>query len=61
MECLKKRSFHAAFKLKVVGFAEKSSNRGAGRKFRVDEKKSSGVEEAESGATSSTATAVRWR
>ena len=35
----KKRSFDSAFKLKVVEFAEKNSNRGAGRKFGVDEKR----------------------
>ena len=38
MECLpsqKKRSFDAAFKLE---FAGKNSNRGAGRKFSVEEK-----------------------
>ena len=35
----KKRSFDAAFKLKVVAFAEKSTNRGAAKKFFVDEKK----------------------
>ncbi len=35
----KKRSFDAAFKLKVVGFAENNSNRGAGRKFSVDERR----------------------
>jgi len=34
----KKRSFEAAFKLEVVQYAEKSSNREAGRKFNVDEK-----------------------
>ena len=34
----KKRSFDSAFKLKVVEFAEKNSNRGAGRQFGVDEK-----------------------
>ena len=35
----KKRSFNSAFKLKVVEFAEKNSNRGAGRHFGVDEKR----------------------
>ena len=35
----KKRSFDSAFKLKVLEFAEKNSNRGAGRKFGVDEKR----------------------
>ena len=34
----KKRSFDAAFKLKVVDCAEKSTNRGAAAKFFVDEK-----------------------
>ena len=34
-----KKSFDSAFKLKVVEFAEKNSNRGAGRKFGVDEKR----------------------
>lgn len=34
-----KRSYDAAFKLKVVAYAEQSSNRGAGRKFNVDEKR----------------------
>jgi len=35
----KKRSYDAAFKLKVVEYAEKSTNRGTGRKFNVDEKR----------------------
>ena len=35
----RKRSFDAAFKLQVVAFAEKSSNRGAVRQFKVDEKR----------------------
>ena len=35
----KKRGFNSAFKLKVVGFAEKNSNRGAGRQFGVDDKR----------------------
>ena len=35
---LKKRSFDAAFKLRVLEYAEKSSNREAGRKYKVDEK-----------------------
>ena len=35
----KKRSFEASFKLKVIEFAETSTNRGAGRKFSVDEKR----------------------
>ena len=35
----KKRSFDSAFKLKVVEFAEKYSNRGAGRQLGVDEKR----------------------
>ena len=34
----KKRSFEAAFKVEVVQYAEKSSNREAGRKFLIDEK-----------------------
>ena len=34
----KKRSFDAAFKLRVVEYAEQNTNRGAGRKFGVDEK-----------------------
>ena len=34
----KKRSFDAAFKLRVVEYAEQDTNRGAGRKFAVDEK-----------------------
>ena len=33
----KKRSYDSAFKLKVFEFAEKNSNRGAGRKFGVDD------------------------
>ena len=35
----KKRSFTASFKLKVVEYAEKNSNRGAARKFSVDDKR----------------------
>ena len=35
----KKRSYEIAFKLKVVEFAEKESNRSAGRKFQVDERR----------------------
>ena len=35
----KKRSFDSAFKLKVVEFAEKYSNRGAGRQLGVDKKR----------------------
>ena len=35
----KKRSFDPAFELKVVEFAEKNSNRGAGTHFGVDEKR----------------------
>ena len=35
----KKRSFDAAFKLRVVEYAEQDTNRGAGRKFGVDEKR----------------------
>lgn len=35
----KKRSFDASFKIKVAEFAEKSSNRGAARKFEIDEKR----------------------
>ena len=34
----KKRNFDAAFKLKVVEYAENHSNTKAGRKFAVDEK-----------------------
>ena len=34
----KKISFDAAFKLRVVEYAEQDTNRGAGRKFGVDEK-----------------------
>ena len=34
----KKRSFDAAFTLRVVEYAEQDTNRGAGRKFGVDEK-----------------------
>ena len=34
----KKRSFDAAFKLRVVEYAEQDTNRSAGRKFGVDEK-----------------------
>ena len=34
----KKRTFEAAFKLKVTEYAENNSNRGAGKKFDVDEK-----------------------
>jgi len=34
----KKRSFDSAFKLKVLEYAEKTSNREAGRKYKVDEK-----------------------
>ena len=33
----KKRSFDAAFNLRVVEYAEQDTNRGAGRKFGVDE------------------------
>ena len=33
----KKRSYDAAFKLKAVSCAEQSTNRGAARKFGVDE------------------------
>ena len=33
----KKRSFDAAFKLRVVEYAEQDTSRGAGRKFVVDE------------------------
>ena len=35
----KKRSYDAAFKLKVIEFAEQNTNRGAGRKYGVDEKR----------------------
>ena len=34
----KNRSFDAAFKLRVVEYAEQDKNRGVGRKFGVDEK-----------------------
>ena len=34
----KKRSSDAAFKLRVVEYAVQDTNRGAGRKFGVDEK-----------------------
>ena len=34
----RKRTFDAAFKLKVVAFAEKNTNRGAASRFSVDEK-----------------------
>ena len=34
----KKRSFDAAFKSRVVEYAEQDTNRGAGRKFGVDER-----------------------
>ena len=37
--CTSKRSYDMAFKQKVIAFAEKSSNRGAARKFGVDEKR----------------------
>ena len=33
----KKRSFDAAFKLRCMEYAEQDTNRGAGRKFGVDE------------------------
>ena len=42
----KKRSFDAAFKLRVVAYAEQNTNRGAGRKFGIEEK-SVGMEETE--------------
>ena len=35
----RKRSFDAAFMLQVVSLAEKSSNRGAAKRFKVDEKR----------------------
>ena len=35
---IKKRSFDAAFKLRVVQFAENGTNREAASKFSVDEK-----------------------
>ena len=35
---LKKKSFDAAFKLRVLECAEKTGNREAGRKYKVDEK-----------------------
>jgi Brinker DNA-binding domain len=34
-----KRSYDSAFKLRVVEYAVKHSNRGAGRQFNVDEKR----------------------
>ena len=36
---VKKRSFDAAFKLKVVAYSKTCSNREAARKFSVDEKR----------------------
>ena len=33
----KKRRFDAAFKLKVIEFAEQNTNRGAARKYGIDE------------------------
>ena len=36
---VKKRKYDTSFKLEVVEYAEKSSNRGAGRHFNVDEKR----------------------
>ena len=35
----KKRSYDAAFKLKVIEFAEQNTNRGAARKYDIDEKR----------------------
>ena len=35
----RKRSFDAAFKLKVVEFAENDTNRGAAKKYGIDEKR----------------------
>ena len=35
----KKRSFDATFKLKVIEYAEKNSNRAAARKYDVDDKR----------------------
>ena len=35
----KKRSYDAAFKLKVIEFAEQNANRGAARKYGIDEKR----------------------
>lgn len=35
----KKRSFDAAFKPKIIDFAEDNTNRGAARKFGVDERR----------------------
>ena len=35
----RKRSFDVAFKLKVIEYSSKTSNREAGRKFGVDEKR----------------------
>ena len=34
----RKRTFDAAFKLRVVAFAEKNTNRGAAKRFSVEEK-----------------------
>ena len=36
---IKKRSFDAAFKLRVVQFAEKGMNRGGASKFSIDKKR----------------------
>ena len=35
----KKRSYNAAFKLKVIEFTEQNTNRGAARKYGIDEKR----------------------
>ena len=43
----KKRSFDAAFKLKVVPCAESATNRGAAAKFFCGREKCAGVEKAE--------------
>ena len=34
----KKRSYDAAFKVKVIEFAEQNTNRGAARKYGIDKK-----------------------
>ena len=39
MSCAKTRNFDAAFKLKVVQYAEENTNRGAGKKYGKDEKR----------------------
>ena len=39
MSCTKKRSFDAAFKLKVLQYAKENTNRGAGKTYGLDEKR----------------------